>query len=246
MDLKGKIVVITGATGGIGSCMTKEFDKEGANLILISRDLLKLKYLLKKLKGKGHKIFACDFNEDVKTCKIIENISDSFDKIDILINCAGTGVYKNLEDVELADWESSINVNVSAPFMLIRGLIEILKKAEKALVFNIGSGMGKIPTAGRSVYCASKFALRGLSMSLSEEFRNTNVSFIHIDLGSTLTGFGPVPLEEKIDQNLRGKAYFTPDWVAKKIIEIIKNDDIKDEITLYPSEYDKECSLEGA
>ena len=97
--------------------------------------------------------------------------------------------------------------------------------------------MGKIPTAGRSLYCASKFALRGLSMSLSLEYKENHISFVHVALGSTLTNFGPMTIKEKEEENLMGKAYFTPDWVAKKFVEILRADSYPDEIELYPSEY---------
>ena len=97
--------------------------------------------------------------------------------------------------------------------------------------------MGKIPSAGRSVYCASKFALRGLSLSLSKEYKGTNIHFVLVTLGSTLTDFGPKTLKEKEEESLKGKAYFTPEGVAKKFIEIVENDKLEDEIELYPSEY---------
>lgn len=72
---------------------------------------------------------------------------------------------------------------------------------------------------------------------MAEEFKNTKTHFCLITLGSTLTSFGPMSLEEKKKEMDSGKAYFTPDWVAKKLIEIIKNDDREGEYTLYPGDY---------
>jgi hypothetical protein len=79
--------------------------------------------------------------------------------------------------------------------------------------------------------------VRGLTLSLSEEFKNTKTHFCLITLGSTLTSFGPMSFEEKKREMESGKAYFTPSWVAKKLVEIIKDDNREIEYTLYPTDY---------
>ena len=107
-------------------------------------------------------------------------------------------------------------------------------------MINIGSGMGVIPAPGRSVYCAMKFALRGMTLSLAEEFKRTKPHFILLTLGSVLTGFGPMSLAEKKEEALKGKAYLTPEWVAKKVVEIIKAEAKESEYTFYPSDYKDE------
>ena len=92
--------------------------------------------------------------------------------------------------------------------------------------------------SGRSIYCATKFAVRGLTLSLAEEFRRTSVEFCLITLGSVLTSFGPMSFDEKKSEMEKGKkAYFTPDWVAKKLISIMKDEDRRSEYTLFPSNY---------
>jgi uncharacterized protein len=237
MEINGKTVVITGATGGIGKELAKVFAKEGAKLILIARTHEKLEWLLEELEGEGHIIFDTDFTQTDKIDELAGRIAETTEKIDILINAAGVGVYNNVEDVSRKEWEDSISINVTAPFYLTKALLPKLKNSEKSVVVNIGSGMGKIPTACRSVYCTTKFALRGMTMSLAEEFKATNVNFIHIALGSTLTDFGPMSLQEKEEENLKGKTYLTPGWVAKRFVEIVKLDKYEEEIELYPTVY---------
>ena len=90
---------------------------------------------------------------------------------------------------------------------------------------------------GRSVYCSTKFALRGATLSLAEEYNDQKPHFCLITLGSTLTSFGPMTLAEKQRDCDSGKAYFTPEWVAKKLVEIIKDDHRETEYTLYPGDY---------
>jgi len=237
MDLKDKIVLVTGATGGIGYELCKAFNEKGAKTIAIARTQEKLDKLASELNNPQNIYLACDFTKNDDLALVTDKILGSVDKIDVLINSAGVGVYKSLEDVEIAEWEESMAINVNAPFFLMKKLLPLLKKSEKAAVINIGSGMGKIPTACRSVYCATKYALRGLTLSLASEFNSSNVHFMHIALGSVLTEFGPMSLEEKNEENLSGKSYLTPEWVAKKFVHIVENDEIQEEIEIYPTDY---------
>lgn len=236
MELKDKTVVIVGATGGIGSVLTQLLDKEGANLLLVSKSEDKLKNLIKKLNGK-HQYFVCDLTDNRQIVKTIENIKQSVDNISVLVNTAGIGVYKDIESVGDTDWNDSYKINVSAPFLLIRDLLPLLQKDASSLVLNIGSGAGTIPMKGRSVYCSTKFALRGFTLSLAEEFKDKNPFFCLITLGSTITNFGNMTVAEKEKEHAKGKAYFFVEWVANKLTEIIRNDTRETEITLFPGDY---------
>ncbi|NMC34225.1 MAG: SDR family oxidoreductase [Veillonellaceae bacterium] len=238
MKLKGKLIIVTGATGGIGRELVKVLDTENAKLVLIAKEEKKLKNILKTLRGQENSYFVSDFSKQEDVIRLSGAIKTKCKSIDILINLAGIGVYKPLETVTLEDWNNSLNVGLNAPFILIKELIKLLGKNTDSLVLNIGSGMGVIPTAGRSVYCSTKFGLRGLTLSLAEEYRGVKPSFCLITLGSTLTSFGPMSLKEKMEEQFKGKAYFTPEWVAKKLIEIIKDDKRETEYTIYPGDYD--------
>ncbi|QQS38636.1 SDR family oxidoreductase [Candidatus Woesebacteria bacterium] len=237
MNLKNKTAVITGATGGIGSVLSVKLAQKGVKLILLSRTESKLKDLIDRLDGDGHEYIQMDATKTQKVKETAEKILGLTEKIDILVNAAGVGVYKSLEDAGINEWEDSVAINVTTPFYLTKELLPHLKKSEDSVVINVGSGMGKIPTPCRSVYCATKYALRGMTLSLAAEYHGSNIHFVHIDLGSTLTDFGPLSLEDKIEENLRGKSYFTPSWVADKFIAIIEKDEYEAEITLYPSDY---------
>lgn len=236
MEIKNKKIVITGATGGIGREIARELDKLGADLILVSRSEEKLKDFVAELNG-NHCYFACDFSNMDETEKIVGEISEKFKNVDILVNAAGVGFYKPIEEATLDEWKQTMDIGVTSQFLFIKGLVENLKSAKNSLVVNVGSGAGVIPMAGRSVYCASKFAVRGMTLSLAEEFRGTDTHFCLISLGSTLTSFGPMSFEEKKKEMESGKAYLTPDWVAKKVIEIIEDDGRDIEYRLYPSDY---------
>ena len=237
MKLKNKTVAITGVTGGMGRELVRALDKEGVKFILISKTEAELENLSKTLKNKNNKYFACDFTKQEDVLGLCSDINKEFESVDVLINLAGIGIYKPLEEASLEEWNNSLNIGVTASFILTKGIIGLLKRSKDSLVVNLSSGAGVIPMAGRSLYCTMKFALRGLTLSLAEEFKRTKPSFCLITLGSVLTSFGPMSLEEKKEKELRGTAYFTPEWVPTKLVEIIKDDNRKVEYTMYPGDY---------
>lgn len=237
MKLKGKVAVVTGASGGIGSMLVKSLDKEGVQCALVARNKEKLSLLVKDLSGKNHKIYASDFTDNTSIENAVKEIKKDFDKVDILINAAGYGVYKPIEEVSFKEWEDSFSIGVTGAYFVTKLLLPAIEKSDISLVLNMGSGAGVIPMAGRSVYNVQKYAVRGMTLGLAEEFQRTKTHFCLITLGSTLTDFGPLTLKEKEEEHLKGKAYFTPRWVAKKLTEIIKDEKRDVEYTLYPSEY---------
>ncbi len=225
MNLLGRVAVVTGATGGIGTEIVKRLDGEGVTLLLISRKETELQELLNSLKNKESKYYVCDLSIQEETEKIANEISSNYPKIDILLNSAGVGVYKPIEEATLSEFNDSLNIGLTSTFILTKKLMSSLNNSQDSLVLNIGSGAGTIPMAGRSLYCTTKFALRGLTLSLAEEFKRIgNPKFCLITLGSTLTSFGPMSLAEKKQSMENGKGYLTPEWVAQKIVEIIKLD----------------------
>lgn len=239
MNLKGKNIVLIGATGGIGRELVQKLDTEEANLVLLSKTESELQNLIKSLGNENHRYYVCDLSNQEETDSVSKKIAEETKDIDILINAAGVGIYKPIEQLTLDDWNLSFNINLTSVFIITKNLINKLGASSDSLVLNIGSGAGVIPMAGRSAYCSTKFALRGLTLSLSEEFKRVNnPKFVLITLGSTLTSFGPKSYETKKKEMEEGTAYFTPDWVANKLVEIIKDDKREVEYTLYPSDYE--------
>lgn len=238
MNLRNKRIVLTGATGGIGREIAKALDSRGAELTLIAKSESQLQNLRSSLAGPGHSYYVCDLISTLLTEKIAKQISSHFEKIDVLINSAGIGIYKPIEELTIDNWSDSMNINVNAPFIFTKLLIENLKRAEKGVVINLGSGNGEIAVPGRSAYCTSKFALRGMSLSLAAEFRGSNVDICLMTLGSVLTSFGPMTMEEKKRDMEDGKGYLAPDWVGEKVVEILESDSREPEYKIYPSGYE--------
>lgn len=234
MQIQNSTFVVTGASSGIGLQVAHELAKKGAKLILIARTESKLQKFVEK-HGNAHTYFVCDLSQENQVVELIKKIKITSPKIDGLLNIAGVGIYNSLENISIQEWDESFNLGVKAPFLLTQGLIAELSSLARSLVLNIGSGAGVTPMAGRSLYCASKFALRGFTLSLAEEFKGKSPSFCLITLGSTATNFGGMTIEEKKAQAAKGKTYFSAEWVAQKIVSIIEDDARDVEITLVPS-----------
>ena len=242
MKLKDKIVLVTGASGGIGSEISNALGKAGAEVILVARkknSLEKLKEKIVKEGGRAH-YFEADLTDEVSVKKLVLNVKKTCKKVDILFHSAGVGIYKKLPEISFNEWNLSMDVNATSVFLLTKEMLPLMEKGERSLVIALGSGMGKIGVAGRSPYCASKFALRGLMLSLAKEYKNKNIKFSLLTLGSVLTGFGPLSLEKKIEKSKKGKKYIEPAWLANHIISKIENDTLEDELPIYPPNYFEE------
>lgn len=236
MNLKNKTILITGGSQGIGRALAECLVKEEPNLILVARSEDRLKEFVKKY-GKQHRYYVCDLADHKQVIKLAESIKSGHNNLDILVNAAGVGVYKNLTDVSFENWTDSFSINITAPFLLTKNLLPLLQKAKDSLILNIGSGAGTIPMRGRSTYCATKFALRGWALSLAEEFETKSPRFCLITLGSTITNFSGMTIEEKEKEHAKGKAYFPVEWVANKLVETIRDDNRQTEVTLFPGDF---------
>ncbi len=215
-----KTAVIIGANGGIGSALIANLEKSDYEIIPVDLEAS----------------ISCDLTDFDQINRAVSAIKNKAEKIDLLVNSAGVSLYKDLVDATDQDLHRAFMVNVIAPAVFIRELSPLMSH-DGSLVLNIGSGMGITPTKGRSLYCSSKFALRGLSLSLSEEYKDRYPKFCLITLGSTMTSFGTMTVEDKKKASEEGKAYFPVEWVADKLLEIINDENRESEITLFPSDH---------
>ncbi|MCK4805140.1 MAG: SDR family oxidoreductase [Spirochaetes bacterium] len=174
--LKGKTVLLSGASGGIGSEIARYFDREGSRLILTylddDRGKVEIKQLEETLKGDYIKIVA-DLTIEEEVDKIFKAGEDEYGRIDILVACAGVwSETKNVADRTLEEWDRAFALNSTADFLLTRGFFRNLRKhrEDHASVVYIGSTAGMIGEAMHHDYAATKSAIiYGLAQSLRVE-----------------------------------------------------------------------------
>lgn len=247
MNFKNKIIVVTGAGKGIGNAFAKKFQELGAILFLIEKD----EELLEKLSREffsPHIVLACDLTNFSDIELTVEKIRAKAAHVDILLNNAGIGVYAPLKHLSVEDWLRSFDVNVHAPFLLIKSLEPLLLQSPESYVINIGSGCGIYGTECRVAYSATKFALRGLSLSLFREYENTPLHVTHVALGSVKNEFAGISLDEKQKQEASGKKYLEISDVVDRIVAHLAESNLAPEIELYPAGYIadlKKCTIKS-
>ena len=188
MDLKGKNIIVTGGSLGIGKETAKKLLDKGANVLLIGRSLKRLQESF--LNSKAH-LLSFDIG-DVEN--IVVNAKKSLDfldnRVDVLINNAGIGVRKSIEDLEYADFIDVFNVNVFGLSLFTKEIIPIMKLQEHGTIINIGSTASLRGYKNGSIYASSKFAVRCLTQCWQAELRPYNIRVCQINPSEVTTAFG--------------------------------------------------------
>lgn len=198
IDFTGQVVLITGATRGIGKQIADDFYELGAKLILSGTNKEQIEKLNQTLdKQKEQRYYHCvDFSDTESTNRFIEALS-RYDRIDVCINNAGINRVNYIDQTIVKDWDDIIAVNLKAPFMIIREVSKIMKKNSYGRIINISSIYGHISREKRSPYSSSKFGIRGLTVSTSIELAKYNILVNAVSPGFVLTDLTKSILSEK-------------------------------------------------
>lgn len=187
--LRGKYVLIAGATGGIGSQTVKLLAGSGAQLFLTGRSAEKLATLAQQYNIPGSQTFAVDLSNPEQVQQLAQQYFAVFPTIDILVNASGIGIIKPVEALTEVDFLRSLNYNLYAPFLLIKNFLPKMKEQKKGLIINIPGVLGKTPMAGAAAYSASKYGLVGMMQSIREEVKRTDIRITNLFLGGVDSAF---------------------------------------------------------
>lgn len=176
-DLKNKNALITGAGKGIGKAIAIALAKEGVNVILVARTQADVDQLAGEVNQFGVKSLAlsADVSDINSVNAAVEKALAEFKTIDILINNAGIGAFGKFLELEPADWERIIQVNLMGTYYTTRAVIPQMIERQMGDIINISSTAGLNGNAVTSAYSASKFAVMGLTDSLMQEMRKHNI-----------------------------------------------------------------------
>ena len=179
--LKGKVAIVTGASRGIGRAISLSLAQEAATIVLAARSIPELQKTAEKVIQAGGKaqIVVTELTEEDSIKNLVKITDEKFGRLDILVNNAGITHSAKLEETSTEDWERCLWVNARAPFILCREALRLLRKSKPAYIINIASVVGVKGYPMQSAYTASKHALRGMSLSLAEELRDSSVR-VHV------------------------------------------------------------------
>lgn len=188
-NLKGKNILLIGATGGIGSKTAKLLTGSGAVLFLTGRNKEKLQEVAANCNVPVERIFTLNISQPEAVNELKEKYFQQLPTIDILINAAGIGIIKTIDNLSETDFLRSLNYNLYAPFLLIKAFLPAMKEIKKGLIINIPGVLGKVPMAGAAAYSASKYGLVGMMQSIREELKRTDIRITNLYLGGVDSSF---------------------------------------------------------
>ena len=166
----GKVIVITGGAGGIGSHLAREFASRGAQLVLLDLNKNRLENVIAQLAGTGHHYIAIDLTDRSAIAKAIKEIGDKYGRIDVLIPNAAITTTDRFDQRSIESIEYELDINLRSPLVIIRSCIDLLKKSADARLITTVSLGGIFPLGETPLYTISKFGLRGAMLSMSLDF----------------------------------------------------------------------------
>jgi short-subunit dehydrogenase len=209
--IKGKNILLIGATGGIGQHLLKLLHTSGANLFITGKDENKLNDIINQYTIDDN-FFLGDLTEIENVNKLKEKYFSSFSSIDILINASGIGIIKPTENLSETDFMKTLMINLFSPFLIIKSFLPEMKSEKKGLIIHIPGVLGKVPMAGAAAYSASKYGLVGMLQSIREEIKRTDIRITNIFMGGVDS-----PFWDNIDLRVQKEKMITSEEAAKAI-----------------------------
>ncbi len=224
MDLKEKIVVITGSTSGLGKALAEAFNREGAKVIVSSRNEDETNAIAAAMDAFG---VPADVTKEEDVKKLVDETVEKFRRIDIWINNAGIWIpHGPIEDLDMARVRQMFEVNLFGTMNGTKAVLPLMRKQNSGIVINILSTSALSGRAGSSAYCASKYGAAGFTKSLQAEIQGSGVRAIAVYPGGMQTHLFDEKKPGDIDQ------YMQPSFVAGKILENLKADGLQEEIII--------------
>jgi len=230
MNLQSKVAIVTGASSGIGTEFSKILIEAGAKVYGLARSTDKLELIQKTLGD-----LFIPVSVDVADYEAVEQwVSKTFkkEKPDILVNNAGIGIFGNVDDLKVKDWQKMMDVNLSGVFYLTHLIVPLMKKNPKVChIANIASVAGLMGNPSLSAYNATKFGLRGFSEALFKELRFDGIKVTCFFPGSIATAFFDGIKSIKLHDNM-----MQPIDIARTLKYVLETPDnfLINEITMRP------------
>ena len=232
-SIEGKVAIVTGASKGIGKAIAGVFANSGAKVVLAARTRKVVEQVADDLKETGADVLAIPTdvtNVDAVQSLITETL-DVYQKLDILINNAGAGVFGNVIDYDLSDWDTVINSNLKGVFLCSKFALPHLIADGGGQIINVLSIAAKVPFPASGAYCAAKAGALALTKVMAAEVRQQNVRVTAVLPGSVESPFwDDIPEHPDFDKMLK------PEHIADAILSVCQqpNGMVTEEIVVMP------------
>jgi len=210
--MKDKVVMVVGATGGIGRAVSRALAEQGANLVLAARTPEKLEDLASELQTKTLCV-PTDITQPQQVEELMQKAVAQLGKIDVLINAAGAGVLKQYNKITPEDLNLMLDLNLKGSFYTSQAAANIMKENKGGHICNVIGILGKHSMPMAAAYCASKFGVVGFSKSMAEELKRYGIKF-------TLFYFGGIdsPFWDTVSLKVDRSKMLTPETAAQAIM----------------------------
>jgi len=230
-QLAGKVAIVTGASRGIGRAISIALARENATVVLAARSIQQLQETAGQVTqagGTAH-IIHIELTDEQSIRNLVQVTSDKLGRLDILVNNAGVTHSAPLEQTSTEDWQRCISINARAPFILCREALPLLKKSPAAHIINISSVVGIKGYPQQSAYTASKHAVRGMTMSLAEELRGTNIR-VHL----LCPGGVDTDMVDRVRPDIAKDDLIKPEEIAELVLYLVthKGNAVIDELRI--------------
>ena len=230
MEIKNKVIIVTGASDGIGAAIAKKLSHAGAKVVLAARNDEKLAAIAHELPGSV--AVHTDMTQQADIQNLIDRTMEIDGRIDILINNAGQGMYGPAESIDIDKYKHIMNLNVYGPLYAMQLTIPKMREQGGGMILNISSRVSKNHYPNLSAYASTKYALNAISLTARDELKKDNIVVSVFHPKMTATGFGknavnadPVTAASYAEQaRARGMEVDTAEQVADKVLEQIASE----------------------
>jgi NAD(P)-dependent dehydrogenase (short-subunit alcohol dehydrogenase family) len=222
MDYRGKTAIVTGGTKGIGFAIAEALVRGGLNVCVGARSEEEVERAVAELNGfdEGNATGAvCDVRDFEQVRALFEHAASEFGGVDVLVNNAGVGVYKPVEELSPEEFRTVLETNLFGVFYCCHVAIPEMKRRGGGYIINISSLAGANPHPRMAAYNASKFGLNGFSEALMQEVRHEHIKVSYIMPGSVNTEFGGDTVSEEKSWQLQ------PEDIARVVVNLLGHDE---------------------
>ena len=232
-SIEGKVAIVTGASKGIGKAIAEVFAKSGVKVVLAARTRKVVEQVADDLKETGADVLAIptDVTDDKAVQSLITETLDVYQKLDILINNAGAGVFGNVIDFDHTDWDTVINSNLKGVFLCTKFALPHMIADGSGQIINVLSIAAKVAFPASGAYCAAKAGALAFTKVLAAEVRQQNVRVTAVLPGSVESPFwDDIPEHPDFDKMLK------PEHIADAILSVCQqpNGMVTEEIVVMP------------